>query len=164
MATTDAPAAGTPITDSPILVVPLRVDAHGTIRIGRTRVTLETVVGTFEQGRTPEEICEDFDTLRVADIYAVIAYYLSNREAVDAYIRRQGEAGEAIRRKIGASRNPVGQRERVPVLQGAADADAATERPDDESSSDALTAMTAGADPVLAALWDNERDAAYDRV
>jgi hypothetical protein len=34
---------------------------------------------------------------------------------------------------------------------------------DDEPSHDTLTAMTA-ADPVLAELWDNERDAAYDRL
>lgn len=27
-----------------------------------------------------------------------------------------------------------------------------------------LLALTATADPVLAALWDNERDAAYDRL
>jgi hypothetical protein len=27
-----------------------------------------------------------------------------------------------------------------------------------------LLALTARADPVLAALWDNEKDAAYDRL
>jgi uncharacterized protein (DUF1778 family) len=27
-----------------------------------------------------------------------------------------------------------------------------------------LTALTAKADPVLAALWDNDKDAAYDRL
>jgi len=27
-----------------------------------------------------------------------------------------------------------------------------------------LVALTAKADPVLAALWDNDRDAAYDRL
>ena len=29
---------------------------------------------------------------------------------------------------------------------------------------DALSEMTAAADPVLAELWDNEKDAAYDRL
>jgi uncharacterized protein (DUF433 family) len=85
------------------------VDAEGTVRIGRTRVTLETVVGTFDQGATPEEISERFSVLRVEDVYAVIAYYLNNREAVQAYVRRQEEEGEAIRREIEAhmdSRNP----------------------------------------------------------
>jgi hypothetical protein len=30
--------------------------------------------------------------------------------------------------------------------------------------SDALLALTAAADPVLAELWDNPQDAAYDRL
>ena len=34
-------------------------------------------------------------------------------------------------------------------------------RPED---SEDLQAMTAAADPVLAELWDNEKDAAYDRI
>ena len=29
---------------------------------------------------------------------------------------------------------------------------------------DAFLALTSGADPVLAELWDNERDAAYDKL
>ncbi len=29
---------------------------------------------------------------------------------------------------------------------------------------DELLALTAQADPVLAGLWDNEKDAAYDRL
>lgn len=32
------------------------------------------------------------------------------------------------------------------------------------SSGEGLLALTAKADPVLAALWDNEKDAAYDRL
>ncbi len=34
--------------------------------------------------------------------------------------------------------------------------------PDDEA--EGLLAMTAAADPVLAELWDNEQDAAYDQM
>jgi excisionase family DNA binding protein len=33
-----------------------------------------------------------------------------------------------------------------------------------ESDTDGLLDLTALADPVLADIWDNERDAAYDRV
>lgn len=35
---------------------------------------------------------------------------------------------------------------------------------EDTKNLGALLTLTAGADPVLAELWDNERDAAYDRV
>ena len=35
---------------------------------------------------------------------------------------------------------------------------------EDTADSAALLALTASSDPVLAELWDNERDAAYDQV
>ena len=34
--------------------VPLRTDADGVVRVGRTRVTLDTVVAAFEEGATAE--------------------------------------------------------------------------------------------------------------
>ena len=35
--------------------VPLEEDAHGVIRIGGTRVTLDTVISAFQEGLTAEE-------------------------------------------------------------------------------------------------------------
>jgi len=38
-------------------------------------------------------------------------------------------------------------------------------RPGDETANlDGLIKLTAEADPLLAEIWDNERDAAYDRI
>ena len=67
-----------------------RLDDHDTIRIGDTRVTLDTLVGQFNSGETPERISENFPTLSLADIYGALAYYLRHRPEVDEYIR-QGE-------------------------------------------------------------------------
>lgn len=36
--------------------VPLDTDRDGVFRVGGTRVTLDTVVGAFTDGATPEEI------------------------------------------------------------------------------------------------------------
>lgn len=38
----------------------------------------------------------------------------------------------------------------------------ASEDLNDQADQDDLLALTAKADPVLAALWDNDKDAAYD--
>jgi len=58
-------------------------------------VTLDVIVAAFEQGSTPEEIRQDFPTLRLADIYAVLTYYLQHRERIEVYLhKRQGEATE----------------------------------------------------------------------
>ena len=74
--------------------VPLRSDESGVIRVGKTRVPLDTVVYHFNQGSTPEEIVMSYPTLDLADVYAVIKYYLYNRAKVDAYLReREAEAG-----------------------------------------------------------------------
>lgn len=79
--------------------VPLREDEGGTIRVGGTRVTLESVIADFHRDATPEEIVHDFPVLKAADVYLVIGYYLANRAEVDAYIQRQHEEGQRLRQE-----------------------------------------------------------------
>ena len=67
---------------------PIR-EADGALRVGRTGVTLETVLWAFQQGATPEDIKSQFPSLELADIYDVIAYYLRHRETVDEYLRQR---------------------------------------------------------------------------
>jgi uncharacterized protein (DUF433 family) len=95
------------------LVVPLKIDADGVARVGGTRVTLETLVGAFRRGATPEEIVQDYSSLHLADVYAVIAYYLRDRAAVDAYLLVQQQRSEAIQRQMEALFDPTGVRERL---------------------------------------------------
>ena len=54
--------------------VPLAIDADGVVRAGGTPVTLDTVVGVFNDGATAEEIVLHYPALRLADVYAVIAF------------------------------------------------------------------------------------------
>jgi len=72
------------IPASTTLDVPLRVDGTGTIRIGKTRVILDLVIGAFHMGQPPEQIVQAYDALKLADVYAVIAYYLAHRTEIDA--------------------------------------------------------------------------------
>ncbi len=87
---------------APEISVPIHTDEHGTIRVGGTRVTLDVVIASYQQGETPEEIREGFSTLKLADIYAVISYYLSHQAEVDAYLRQQDEEAEQLRQKLEA--------------------------------------------------------------
>jgi len=92
---------------------PLHLDADGVMRVGRTRVTLDTVVGAFEDGASPEEIVWAYDSLNLADVYAVIGYYLHNREEVEEYLRARREIAEEVRR-LNEARSPMaGVRERL---------------------------------------------------
>ena len=100
------------LTISP-LPVPLQEDEHGVVRVGGTRLTLDTVIGFFNQGETPEEIADGFPTLALADVYAVIGYYLQHRSEVDEYLRRRREVADAVRRENEARFSPTGVRERL---------------------------------------------------
>jgi len=84
------------------ITVPIRRDDDGSIRVGGTRVLLDIIIACYHQGDTPERIHEGFPTVKLADIYAVITYYLENREAVDEYIRQREEEAEELRRKMEA--------------------------------------------------------------
>ena len=66
--------------------VPLKFSSEGCAYVGGTRVTLESVVFHFNRGATPEEILQSFPSLRLADIYAVLSYYLHEQETVDSYL------------------------------------------------------------------------------
>lgn len=79
---------------------PLRADRDGMMRVGSTRVTLDTVVHAFHEGNTAEEIVSHYPALRLADVYAVISYYLNNQEAVKSYLQQQEAATEELWKEI----------------------------------------------------------------
>jgi hypothetical protein len=54
---------------------------------------LDTVVFAYNSGTSPEQITRDYPGLDLADVHAVIAYYLHHKSEVDAYlVARQQEA------------------------------------------------------------------------
>ena len=93
--------------------VPLQENEHGVLRVGDTRVSLDTVVAAFDQGETPEQIVENLPTLRLDDVYAVITYYLRNEQQVRSYLAGQRHESEALRAKIEGELPTTHLRERV---------------------------------------------------
>lgn len=73
-----------------------RVEGGG-LRVGDTRVSLDSVVHAFNRGESAEEIQRDFDTLTLAEVHAAIAYYLYNREKIDKYLAKRAEDYERVR-------------------------------------------------------------------
>jgi uncharacterized protein (DUF433 family) len=87
-------------------VVPLTRLENGVYRVTGTRISLELVVESFQDGATPEEIVDSFDSLRLADVYTILGYYLDHKEDVEQYLREQDEAAEKLRQEIEASQPP----------------------------------------------------------
>ena len=81
---------------------PLRVDESGAVRVGKTRVLLVLVIQAYKQGESPEGIIEMFDTLDLADVHSVIAYYLRHKAEVEAYIAEYDREADEIWKKIDA--------------------------------------------------------------
>ena len=93
--------------------VPLNRDEPGVLRVGSTRVPLDTVIFAYKQGSTPEEIVADYSTLDLSDVYAVITYYLQNQVEVEAYLRERATQRDEVRRQMEARFPQAGLRERL---------------------------------------------------
>lgn len=93
--------------------VPLATDADGVVRVGETRVALDTVVAAFREGATAEEIVQQYPTLQLADVYSVVGYYLRHQADVDAYLREREHRVDRMRRENEARFDPAGVRERL---------------------------------------------------
>lgn len=93
--------------------IPLAADTDGVIRVAGTRLPLDNIIIAFNQGATAEEIVQRFPIVDLADVYAVISYYLHHRAEVDAYLEaRQAKATE-IRKQNEAQFDSRGIRERL---------------------------------------------------
>lgn len=93
--------------------VPLRVDADGEVRIGGTRVLLALVVQAFREGVPPQTIVQMYSSLQLAEVHAVIAYYLRHQSEVDEYLRQREQEAEQVRQENLARFPPDGVRERL---------------------------------------------------
>ena len=92
---------------------PLREEATGAVRVGSSRVLLELVIRAFQDGATPESIVQQYSTLSLADVYAVIAYYLRHRSEIEAYLARREREGEETQQRIESQQDLRGIRERL---------------------------------------------------
>lgn len=92
---------------------PMQMDADGAIRIGGTRVTLDTLVAAFDEGATAEEIAQQYPTLELADVYSVIGYYLRRQAEVKNYLRQRQQQALDIRNQNESQFSPQGIRDRL---------------------------------------------------
>jgi uncharacterized protein (DUF433 family) len=71
------------------------------------------VVAVFNQGATAEEIVYRFPSLKLADVYATIAFYLNHQHEVEAYLQQRQQQSQEIRKMNQAKFDPQGLRDRL---------------------------------------------------
>ena len=94
-------------------IAPLEMTPEGVVRVGKTRVTLDTVITVFKQGTTAEEIAYRYPSVSLADIYSAIAFYLNHQPEVETYLQQREQQAQEIRRINEAKFDPQGLRDRL---------------------------------------------------
>ena len=90
------------------VAVPLHEDPPGVVRVGDSRVLLELVLRAFNAGATPEAIVQSYDTLNLADVYAVLARYMADPQRFDAYLQIREQAAVQTRLTIESAQGSQG--------------------------------------------------------
>lgn len=75
------------------------IQVNGAYRIADSRVSLDSVVYAWLQGQSPDTIADNFPVLTLEEVYGAITFYLSNRDAIDDYLREKKAEFEEMRRK-----------------------------------------------------------------
>jgi uncharacterized protein (DUF433 family) len=68
----------------------------GRPRIAGTRITVQNIAIDFNAGMKPESIVAERTHLTQAQVYAALAYYYANKEAIDAEIAAYYEEFEHL--------------------------------------------------------------------
>ncbi|HBB34280.1 MAG TPA: hypothetical protein DDZ80_25115 [Cyanobacteria bacterium UBA8803] len=71
-----------------------------------TRISLDSVVYAFLNGESPEGIAQNFPLLSLEQVYGAIAFYLANRELIDAYLKEGEEEFEKLQQSF-REKNPL---------------------------------------------------------
>jgi uncharacterized protein (DUF433 family) len=67
-------------------VSPYIEERNGGLYVASTGVSLDSVVIRFQEGASPDKIAQSFPTLKLSQVYGVIAYYLENEKTINDYI------------------------------------------------------------------------------
>ena len=59
---------------------------EGVYRVGDTRVSLDSLVYLFREGMSAESMVESYPALTLEEVHGALAFYLRNRNEIDAYL------------------------------------------------------------------------------
>ena len=81
-------------------IPPLQEDTTGAVRVGNSRVLLETVIRSFQDGASPESIIYRYSSLSLSDVYNVIGYYLRHQDTIEKYLHQREQLAESVQQKL----------------------------------------------------------------
>lgn len=92
---------------SPAVVEYVEQTAEGAWRVAGGRVSLDSIVHAYWEGRTPEAIVNEFPTLTAEQVYGAIAFYLRHQSEIDRHLDQQAERWQTLQRTSHAQHGPL---------------------------------------------------------
>lgn len=79
---------------------PLTLWEDGSIRVGNSRIVIDSIVREFTSGATAEQIQDDFPSLSLREIYGAISYYLDHPDRVEEYLVGREQEAAKVRQEV----------------------------------------------------------------
>ncbi|MGL5811483.1 MAG: DUF433 domain-containing protein [Nocardioides sp.] len=93
--------------------VPLVRDQAGRLMVPGTRISLGVLVAAFKRGESPEAVHDNYESVPLADVYAIFSYYLRHRAEVEEYLAEQEREGAEAQARIEAEYPSEGLRAKL---------------------------------------------------
>jgi len=72
---------------------------EGAYRVGKTRVSLDSLVYLFREGMSAESMVESYPALTLEQVHGALAFYLANQKDIDNYLVEGQRASELQHKK-----------------------------------------------------------------
>ena len=69
---------------------------EGAYRVGKTRVSLDSLVYLFREGMSAESMVESYPALTLEQVHGALAFYLANQKEIDEYLVEGQRAAEGL--------------------------------------------------------------------
>jgi uncharacterized protein (DUF433 family) len=91
-------------------------DSSGALRVGQSRVMLDSVLAAWGQGHSPETIRSQYPSLTLEEVYGAVAWSLAHPEQVESYLKQQDAVWDHWRRRSESEASPLRERLREAKL------------------------------------------------
>ena len=81
--------------------------SEGGWRVADSRVSLDSVIHAYWDGKSPEAIAENYPSLTSEQVYGAIAFYLHNKREIDDYLVAQDAAWQRLADASNAKHGPL---------------------------------------------------------
>jgi uncharacterized protein (DUF433 family) len=75
--------------------LPLTTSDKGVVYVSSTRIPIDFIIYEYLEGATAEDIVQNYPSLSLPAIHAVLSCYLTHKTEVNAYMAQQEQVAEA---------------------------------------------------------------------